>query len=375
MNIHATQVLEKQEPGARRATRLKVADCDLHPVPNSTKDLYPFMEKRWQAHFESFGARRRQGIFQGPAYPKGQPEAARRDAWPPGGRPGSSLEFMQKQHLDPNGVELGVLTVINPHPGNYQNAEQSIAMCRAVNDWQIAEWTSKDRRLKGSILAAYEHGTAAVAEIERLAGDPNFVQVFLLSRTAQPLGNRGYWPIYEAASKAGLPVGIHAFGNSGFPFTSSGWPSYYVEEMTGHAQSCQAQVTSLVIEGVFEKFPGLRVVFIESGFAWLPSLAWRLDVHWRKLKAENPMLKRLPSEYIRDHVFVTTQPMEEPERPRHLLDLIDWIGWDRVLYASDYPHWDFDDPAQVLPGGATDEQRRKLFLENALALYKVSQAA
>ena len=61
MNIHATQVLEKQEPGARRATRLKVADCDLHPVPNSTKDLYPFMEKRWHEHFESFGARRRQG--------------------------------------------------------------------------------------------------------------------------------------------------------------------------------------------------------------------------------------------------------------------------------------------------------------------------
>jgi predicted TIM-barrel fold metal-dependent hydrolase len=372
MNVHATPVIEKPGSGAERprSTRLRVADCDLHPVPNSTKDLYPFMAKRWREHFESFGARRRQGIFQGPAYPKGQPEAARRDAWPPGGRPGSSLEFMQKQHLDPNGVELGVLTVINPHPGNYQNAEQSIAMCRAVNDWQVAEWTSKDERLKGSILAAYEHGADAVAEIDRLAGDPNFVQVFLLSRTAQPLGNRGYWPIYEAACRADLPVGIHAFGNSGFPFTSSGWPSYYVEEMAGHAQSCQSQVTSLVLEGVFEAFPTLRVVFIESGFAWLPSLSWRLDAHWRKLKSENPALKLLPSQYIRDHVWVTTQPMEEPERPRHLIDLIEWVGWDRVLYASDYPHWDFDDPAQVLPGGGTDEQRRKLFLDNALALYR-----
>jgi predicted TIM-barrel fold metal-dependent hydrolase len=373
MNVHAPLSRTKPENKAEslKATRLKVADCDLHPTPNSIEDLFPFMEKRWREHFRSFGARRRQGIFQGPAYPKGQPAAARRDAWPEGGKPGSNLDFMRKQHLDANNVELGVLTVINPHPGNYQNAEQSVAMCRAVNDWQVAEWTSKDKRLKGSILAAYEHGPEAVAEIGRLAGDENFVQVFLLSRTANPLGNRCYWPIYEAASHAGLPVGIHAFGNSGFPFTSGGWPSYYVEEMTGHAQSCQSQVTSLVLEGVFERFPSLRVVFIESGFAWLPSLSWRLDAHWRKLKAENPALKRLPSEYIREHVWVTTQPMEEPEKPRHLVDLFDWIGWDRVLYASDYPHWDFDDPARVLPAGIPEEKRRKLFLDNALSLYRL----
>jgi predicted TIM-barrel fold metal-dependent hydrolase len=369
MNIHATP---RGEIDLDRAASFKIADCDLHPVPNAIRDLFPYMEKRWREHFESFGARRRQGIFQGPVYPKGQPEAARRDAWPPGGgRPGSRLDFMQKQHLDPNNVELGVLTVINPHPGNYQNPEQSIAMCRAVNDWQVAEWIGKDARLRGSILIAYEHGAAAVAEIDRLAADPNFVQVFLLSRTAQPLGNRCYWPIYEAACRANLPVGIHAFGNSGFPITSGGWPSYYIEEMAGHAQSCQSQVTSLVLEGVFEAFPSLRVVFIESGFGWLPALSWRLDAHWKKLRSENPALKRLPSEYIREHIWITTQPMEEPERPRHLLDIFEWIGWDRILYASDYPHWDFDDPAHVLPGGVSDEQRKKLFLTNALSLYGV----
>jgi predicted TIM-barrel fold metal-dependent hydrolase len=367
MNVHATPKIEAE---LSPKTKLRVADCDLHPVPNTLKDLYPFLEKRWRDHLESFGARRRQGIYQGPVYPKGQPEAARRDAWPEGGRPGSSLELMRRQHLDANNVELGILTVINPHPGNYQNPDQSIAMCRAVNDWQVAEWTEKDKRLKASILTAYEHGAAAVAEIERLADDPNFVQVFLLSRTSQPLGSRCYWPIYEAAAKAGLPVGVHAFGNSGFPITSSGWPSYYIEEMAGHAQSCQSQVTSLVLEGVFERFPDLRVVFIESGFGWLPSLSWRLDVHWKKLKAENPALKRLPSEYIREHIWVTTQPMEEPEKPRHLLDIFEWIGWDRVLYSSDYPHWDFDDPARCLPAGVTPEQRDKLFLTNALSLYR-----
>ena len=372
MNIHATR---KGEIKLGRAARQPVADCDLHPVPNSIRDLFPYMEKRWRDHLDAFGSRRRQGIYQGPVYPKGQPDAARRDAWPPGGRPGSSLAFMQEQHLDPNAVELGVLTVINPHPGNYQNPEQSIAMCRAVNDWQVAEWIEKDKRLKGSILTAYEHGAAAVAEIERLAGDPNFVQVFFLSRTAQPLGNRCYWPIYEAAVRANLPIGIHAFGNSGFPITSSGWPSYYVEEMAGHAQSCQSQVTSLVLEGVFEAFPNLRIVFIESGFGWLPALSWRLDRHWNKLKAENPALNRLPSDYIREHIWITTQPMEEPERPRHLLDICEWIGWDRILYASDYPHWDFDDPAHCLPGDVSDENRQKLFLNNALLLYGLDRAS
>ena len=84
MNVHAplTRTKPEREAESLKATRLKVADCDLHPTPNSIKDLFPFMEKRWRDHFESFGARRRQGIFQGPAYPKGQPEAARRDAWP-----------------------------------------------------------------------------------------------------------------------------------------------------------------------------------------------------------------------------------------------------------------------------------------------------
>ncbi|MBV9588407.1 MAG: amidohydrolase family protein, partial [Hyphomicrobiales bacterium] len=141
MNVHAPP---KATAERSHDTKLRVADCDIHPLPNTVKDLYPFLEKRWRDHLESFGARRRQAIYQGPAYPKGQPEAARRDAWPPGGRPGSSLDLMRRQHLDANNVELGILTVINPHPGNYQNPDQSVAMCRAVNDWQVAEWTGKD---------------------------------------------------------------------------------------------------------------------------------------------------------------------------------------------------------------------------------------
>ena len=74
-----------------------------------------------------------------------------------------------------------------------------------------------------------------------------------LSRTAEPMGQRRYWPIYEAAAAAGLPVGVHAFGYGGWPITSGGWGSFYLEEMVGHAQAQQALLISMIFEGVFER--------------------------------------------------------------------------------------------------------------------------
>jgi predicted TIM-barrel fold metal-dependent hydrolase len=357
-------------PARAAGSRAAIADCDIHHSPRSFKLIYPYLEKRWHEQLDLFGQRARQGNYSGPQFPKSQPDASRRDAWPPGGgRPGSDLAFMATHHLEANGIELGILNMIRPHPGSFQNVDLSIAVARALNDWQVAEWTQPERRLKASLVVAYEDASAAVAEIERWAGHPDIAQVLLLSRTLEPLGQRRYWPIYEAATRAGLPVGVHAFGNGGHPVTSTGWPSFYMEDMIGHAQSCQAMLTSMVIEGIFERFPGLRIVLIEAGFAWLPPLAWRLDKAWRTLKQETPHLRRLPSEYIRDQVWLTTQPMEEPEPREHLLDTIAWIGWDRLLFATDYPHWDYDDPTHCLPLRVAAEQRQAFFMGNAEALY------
>lgn len=351
-------------------TDLAIADCDIHPSRNSVSDIFPYLEPRWRRHLETYGMPHRQGFMAGPAYPKGQPNASRRDACPPGGRrPGSDLAFMQAQHLDAHTIALGILNPLTPSGQGAQNPDLSAAYCRATNEWQIAEWTSKDKRLKASVVVPYEDGGAAAAEIARRMGDRNFAQVLLLSRTAEPLGQRRYWPIYEAAVEACLPVAIHAFGYGGTPITGGGWPSYYIEEMVGHAQCSAALLTSMIIEGVFERFPTLKVILVEAGFAWLPALAWRLDKHWRRLRDETPHLKRLPSDYIRGQVWLTTQPIEEPPRATQLLDVIDWIGWDRLLFATDYPHWDFDDPTRALPPRIAPAQRRKLFIENALAVY------
>ncbi len=367
MNVQA-QDRKLAKPG--NASRLAIADCDIHPMRKSPKDLYPFLERRWQEHLEIFGSRQRQGFDEATSYPKSQRNAARRDAWPPSGtKPGSDLGFMREQLLDACGTQFGVLNPVGDNGQPSQNQEFGAAYCRAMNDWQIAAFTSQEPRLKGSVVVPYENAPAAVEEIERRAGDENFVQILLQSRSAEPFGQRRYWPIFEAAERANLPVGVHAFGYGGYPPTGGGWPSFYIEDMVGHAQSCIGLLTSMVVEGVFERFPRLRLVLIESGFGWLPSLAWRLDKLWDRLKIETPHLKRLPSEYIHDHVWLTTQPMQEPETREHLLDTIEWIGWDRLMFATDYPHWDYDDQDHVLPLRVSEENRRKFFLTNALKLY------
>ena len=371
MNVQLRDLSPTRRPGA---SQMAVADCDIHPVVKSKRDLYPYLSQRWQSYLETYGTTLRQPYEDGkPAYPKGQPNAARRDAWPPGGGlPGSDLDFMRQQHLDSNNVQFGIVNLLGPTGQGFANPEFSAAMATANNHWQLHELLEKEPRLKGSIVVPYENPEESAKEINRWADNSLFVQVLLLSRTADPLGQRKYWPIYEAAVRANRPIGIHAFGYGGHPITGSGWPSYYIEEMTGHAQACQAQLTSLIMEGVFERFPSLKIVMIEAGFAWLPPLAWRLDKVHERLRDETPHLKRRPSEYLRDHVWLTTQPMEEPEPRIHLLDTIEWIGWDRLLFATDYPHCDFDDPAHALPLKITEEQRRLFFIDNAKTVYGLS---
>ncbi len=366
MNV---QVTTRPTPAGANQSKLATADCDIHPQRRSDKDLHPYLEKRWIEHMQMFGSRPRQAYQAGPAYPKGQPNAARRDAWPEGGKPGSDLPFLRKQLLDQNNCVLGILNATGDNGQSYQNREFGAAVCHAMNEWQLHEWLLAEPRLKGSIVVPYEDAEAAVAEIERYAADSHFVQVLMLSRTSEPAGQKRYWKIYEAAAAANLPVGVHAFGFGGYPVSGSGWPSYYIEDMVGHAQASQAFVTSMVIEGVFQRLPTFRLVMIEAGFAWVPSLAWRLDKLWKRLGEETPHLTRLPSEYIRESIWLTTQPMEEPARREQVLDAIDWIGWDRLLFATDYPHWDYDDPDHVLPMPLSETKKRDFFLNNAVALY------
>ncbi len=109
-----------------------------------------------------------------------------------------------------------------------------------------------------------------------------------------------------------------------------------------------------------------------AGFAWLPSLvARRLDKHFRRFREEVPHLKMLPSEYIRQNIWVTTQPIEEPEHPADLLATCEWIGWDRIMFSTDYPHWDQDDPRYAFKVPVPEKEKRMLYRDNALSFYNL----
>jgi predicted TIM-barrel fold metal-dependent hydrolase len=191
----------------------------------------------------------------------------------------------------------------------------------------------------------------------------------LAIRTSEPLGRRKYWKMYEAAEAHGLPIGIHFGGQGGYPITGAGWPSYYVEDHAGMSTAFQSQVISYLTEGVFEQFPNLKIVLIEGGFAWVPALTWRMDKHWERMRKETPHVKRPPSEYVREHFWFTTQPIEEPENAADLAEIMEWVGYDRLMFSTDYPHWDFDDPHRAFKAQLTEQQRAGMFRDNAKALY------
>src|SRR5262249_14290643 len=155
-------------------------------------------------------------------------------------------------------IEFGVMNPLSPSGQGEQNPEFSSALAAAMNEWQIAAISTPEPRLKASIIVPYEDGEAARAEIHKRAGRRTNGRGFLPTRTAEAPGRRRYWPIYEAAVEHGLPVGIHVFGYSGWAMTNTGWPSFYIEEMTEHATSSQALVTSFIMEGVFARYPELK---------------------------------------------------------------------------------------------------------------------
>jgi uncharacterized protein len=225
--------------------------------------------------------------------------------------------------------------------------------------------------LKAAILVGQDDTEAAVAEIDRCAKIGQYVQINVCPRANEPLGRRRYWPIFARAQELDLPLGIHVGGYGGHAPTGGGWPSYYVEEHQSNAHSVAAQLSSLVIEGVPERFPRLKIVFIEGGLGWIPATTWRMDQHFDRFRDEVPHLKRRPSEYVKEHFWFTTQPIDEPDEARHLRSLIEWVGVDRLLFSSDYPHWDFDDPRFAFKTPLTEAERARIFNGNARTLYKL----
>ncbi len=339
-------------------------DCDLHPALPGTAALLPYLDPYWR---EQITVRGIDGLDLA-SFPPKIPANGRADWRPQHGKPGADFERLKHDALDGFGLRAAICNPLYGVQAVY-NRHFATALATATNDWMVAEWLDRDPRLRASVVIAPQDPAAAAAEIERRAADPRFVQVLLLAMGEAPLGRQEYWPIYEAATRHRMPIGVHAGSTARHATTGNGWPSYYLEDYVAHAQAFQAQLLNLIHEGVFAKFPTLRVVLIESGFTWVPNFMWRANKTWRGVRAEVPWVDRPPADLIREHVRFTLQPADAPPDPADLARAIEQIGSDDVLlFSTDYPHWQFDG-TDAYPAGFPAALRQRVAVDNPLATY------
>jgi predicted TIM-barrel fold metal-dependent hydrolase len=347
-----------------------VVDADVHCAPRALGDLSPYLDGYWRGYVADGGLAL--SPSQGGAYPPGAPTSATPAAREAGTAPANSVEQLREAVLEQGGAQLALLNCTTSFHCN-RNPYYEAALCRAVNDWLVAEWLERDDRLRawGGGAASVEAAAGApVAEIERIGEHPRIVQVLLPVRTDAPWGNVRHRPVLRAAAERGLVVGLHAWGRIGNAPTSSGMTHTYLEDYLANSQILvQAQVTSLVTEGVFAQLPDLKVTLLECGFSWLRTMLWRFDKDWKGVWREVPWLSAPPSETVRRHLRLTTAPAHLPRDPAHVrqaLDLIDAAAM--LLFASDHPH-DHGDGGERLLAALTDAERGRVLGGNAADWY------
>ena len=337
-------------------------DCDVHPRVPNINTLRRYMDSYWSETVEVRGVE----SFETIAYPRSAPLTARPD-WK-AARADEDVARTSGALLDRYNFGHAILNCLYAVQ-MIRDEHMAAAFARAVNDWVRNEWLDRDPRLRASIVVPYQSIDKAVAEVERCAVDRRFVQALFIAGTEEPLGKSRFWPIYAACERLGLTIGIHAGSSYHHAVTGSGWPTYWSEDYAATSLAMHAQVGSLVAEGVFVKYPGLKAVLIESGVTWLAPYLWRLSKFWRGVRLEVPWIDRLPSEIVRDHIRLTTAPFDAPDEPEMLARIIDQLpSEDMLLFASDFPHWQHDGDA-MLPNGLDPALRKKILIDNPLATY------
>ncbi|MDB5569255.1 MAG: TIM-barrel fold metal-dependent hydrolase [Hyphomicrobiales bacterium] len=339
-------------------------DCDVHPTIPGMSALLPYLDPFWR---ESV-VEREISSLESISYPVNAPITARPDWKNASGRAAVTADEIGATVFGRWGADAAILNCLYGVQLVF-NEDMANAFARALNDYIVHEFLERDARLRASIVLPVQNVEMAVAELERCAADKRFVQVLLLAMGESPLGRRMYWPIYEAAQRHGLPIGIHAGSNYRNPVTSLGWPTYYAEDYAAQSLGFQSQVASLVCEGVFVKYPQLKVVLLESGVSWLPGFMWRLSKFWRGVRMETPWIDRSPFDIVRDHVRLTVQPYDGPDDLAAIEKSIDHFqSDDMLLFASDFPHWQFDGD-ETMPRGIPERLHRKIRVDNPLATY------
>jgi predicted TIM-barrel fold metal-dependent hydrolase len=275
--------------------------------------------------------------------------------------------------LERGGLDL---TVLYPTSGLglgfVSERDFALAMSRAYNAYVSNEYLKVSPRFQAVALLAPQDPKAAAAELRRAVEDLGMVGGMLPADGPYLLGKPDFDPIYEEAQRLGCMVAIHGLGRPWDGVDRFLFDTFIQAHTLGHPLSQMRHFTSIMFEGVLEKFPNLRLAFLEGGCTWVPFLLDRMHEHYElRGKAEAPLLIKSPIEYLHAGNVYFSCEAEETLLPETLRV----IGDDVILYASDFPHWDADYPGnlQHLLGRAdlTQEQRAKITARNAEALYRL----
>ncbi len=368
-----TQVETAERTPATDLVPVRVVDSDVHPVPKAGQILEYLPEPyRSKVISHKVGS-----IITYDAPDFAYAFAMRTDTFGPNGEfPGSDPELAFQQLIMEAGSDIAIL---EPGIKAERLPEWTQAMCNAHNQWQAEQWLGPrpnwHQRWRGSICAAAEDPAGAVREIEKWAGHPYMAQILIRAEPRPAWGDPMYDPVWATAVKHDIPVSCHL--SRGFhetlPMPPVGLPSYNHDFMVTYSLLAANQVMSLVFDGVFDRFPELRIVLVEHAFSWILPLMWRMDAIYEARKSWLD-IKRKPSEYVKDHIKFTTQPFETPEDRTEVTRALEWMECEKILlFSSDYPHWTFDDPRWLikhLPPAA----REAIMYRNGIQTYNLPES-
>ncbi len=251
----------------------------------------------------------------------------------------------------------------------------AVAYSRAYNNWLAKEVLKPAQGLLGVALLPVQDPEEAAKELRRAKQELGLIGAMLPADGGHLLGHSRYDPIYKAAAEAGMPMAIHASGSwaADAHTTAHQFPKFIQAHTISHPVGILRQFTSLMFEGVFERFSTVRFAFLECGGSWVPWWLDRMDEEYEhRGEEEAPDLNHKPSAFVHEagNIFFGCEAEE-----RLLGPTLDVIGSDTVMYASDWPHWDSDYPNSLFEiqqrKDLTEEQRHGVLYHAAERFYGV----
>jgi uncharacterized protein len=281
-----------------------------------------------------------------------------------------------RNSLDDLSIDLGVLfpeRVLSI--GQQPDAGYAMALVRAYNRWQLETYLQGTRGLYGAVAVAPQDPEGSAREIEQYAREERIVGVMLPTTRLDPAwGHRKYDPIYQASEEANLPIFFHGGAPVQIPmlpFDLRQFDTPFMFHTYTHSIEMMTTLANIMSTGIPARFPQIKMVFIEAGISWVPHAMSRMDRVWEENREVVPFLTERPSAYMRRQMYYATQPIEEPEKLRDMADIIRIIGEDSVLFASDFPHHDFDHPKKVFDIPVEPDVKRKIMGQSGLAVLGI----